>query len=70
MNTKEKKISNIEIKTTATVIKNNVKIFFKVRGQYLYSRAKPRGITLNIKEYVSFFFSFLIEIVCLKDFPN
>ena len=24
------------------------KIFFNVRGAYMYSRAKPRGITLNI----------------------
>ena len=28
--------------------KTELKIFANVRGQYLHSRAKPRGITFNI----------------------
>ena len=30
--------------------KTKLKILSIVRGQYLYSRAKPRGITLNIMQ--------------------
>ena len=34
--------------TTTTVIKLSLKILSNVRGLYLYSRAKPRGIILSI----------------------
>ena len=46
MNTKNKR----KIKNNKNHNSNNktkLKIFSNVRGQYLYSRAKPRGITLN-----------------------
>ena len=46
MNTKNKrKIKNNKNHNSNN--KTNLKIFSNVRGQYLYSRAKPRGITLN-----------------------
>ena len=49
LNTKEEKWSKI-IKTTTTVVTLTLKIFFNARGEYLYSRAKPKRITLNIMQ--------------------
>ena len=49
MNTKNKR----KIKNNKNYSSNNkikLKIFSNVRGQYLYSRTKPRGITLNIMQ--------------------
>ena len=47
LNIKERKMKNRN-KNYNNSNKTKLNIFFKVRGQYLYSRAKPRGITLYI----------------------
>ena len=49
LNTKGKKIKNK--KNYNSNNKTKLKIFSNVRGQYPYSRTKPRGIALNIMQY-------------------
>ena len=60
-NTKKKKRHKV-IKTTTTVIKLKLKIFSNVRGQYLYSRDKPRSINFKVIQKNDSFSFFWLKI--------
>ena len=62
---KRKKIKN-RTKNYSKSKKAKLRIFSNGRGQYLYTRAKPRGISLNLK-YFSFVLLKILDIDLWSD---